>query len=240
MTTETTRQRLAGSDETRTPLKLLSSRQEAGNVKTFLFETGGIKWIAGQLQNYILPQAGETEAENLRWFTIASAPFEGTINISTRVSDSSFKQCLNAMEPGDEILAYNLHGEFTWQEVSEDRVVMVAGGIGITPFRSILLDRKASGKRLNATLLYYNRTDDVPFRSEFERLLKDHPEFGLRIIVGQPITGKSIVDLAPGTQKSLVYISGAKPMMQALGTDLKGRGIRMKQDWFPGYDGSNY
>ena len=49
-------------------LKLISSRDEAGNVRTFIFETNGLTWIAGQNQGYILPQAGETEAENQRWF----------------------------------------------------------------------------------------------------------------------------------------------------------------------------
>jgi ferredoxin-NADP reductase len=136
-------------------LKLISSRDEAGNVRTFIFETSGLTWIAGQSQGYILPQAGETEAENQRWFTIVSAPSEGVIHITTRVSESRFKQTLNAMKPGEEIKAFDLGGDFTWEEESDEPVVMVAGGIGVTPFRSILLERHRAGKPLNATLLYF-------------------------------------------------------------------------------------
>src|ERR1035437_3945902 len=109
-------------------LKLISSRDEAGNVRTFIFEASGLTWIAGQNQGYILPQAGETETENQRWFTIASAPSEGAIHISTRVSNGGYKQALNAMRAGDEIKAFEFGGFFTGEGETAEPVVMVAGG----------------------------------------------------------------------------------------------------------------
>ena len=63
-------------------LSLISSHDEIDNVRTFIFETDSLEWVAGQSQAYVLPRAGETEKVNQRWFTISSAPFEGTINIS--------------------------------------------------------------------------------------------------------------------------------------------------------------
>src|SRR5690606_1657318 len=146
-----------------TELKLISSHPEVGNIKTFIFEAGGLGWTAGQYNTYILPQAGDTEELNQRFFTIASAPSQNDIRISTRVSDSAFKQALNNLQTGDTIRALTPTGSFTWQKESDQPKVLVAAGIGITPFISILRQRKAEGKNLLATLLYYNRTDEIAF-----------------------------------------------------------------------------
>ena len=112
-------------EDIKTTLKLLSSKNEAGNVRTFHFETGGLSWMAGQAQAYVLPQAGETEAENQHCFTISSEPSEGTINISTRISASAFKQALNALSPGDTIERYGIEGDFIWEDEPSDPVVLV-------------------------------------------------------------------------------------------------------------------
>lgn len=221
-------------------LQLISSKAEAGNVRTFIFEAGGLKWVAGQYQKYILPQAGETEAENHRWFTIASAPSECVIYISTRISDSAFKQALNALVPGDTIQAHSLEGDFTWEEETIEPVVLIAGGIGVTPFRSILLERHAAGKALNATLLYFNRTDEIPFREEIEALARNHPEFTHMPIVGEQITADTILERAPQVNDKTFYLSGPEPMVESVGNELKGLGVNLKQDWFPGYNEENY
>lgn len=217
-------------------LKLLSSKDEVGNVRTFVFETGGLSWIAGQNQAYVLPQAGDTEAENQRWFTLSSAPSEGTINISTRVSESAFKQALNALKPGDTITAHGLEGDFTWEDEPSQSVVLVAGGIGVTPFRSILIQRASQGKKLNAVLLHFNRTEDIPFRSEFEALAGEHAEFTYQPIVGEQITADRILERAPQAKEHTLYLSGPEPMVEQIGSELKARGVSIKQDWFPGYD----
>ena len=232
---------LGGMDgePTMTKLRLQGKKPEAGNVETFIFETGGLTWIAGQNQGYVISSLGPSEDENQRWFTIASAPFEGEIHISTRVSQSGFKQALNSMNPGDTIECHTLEGDFTWEDVG-DPVVLVAGGIGSTPFRSILLQREFDGKPLNCKLLYYNRNEEVPFQDEFEALAAQHPEFKLQIIVGETIDAESILRHAPEGQSQTVLLSGPEPMVEAVGTQLKDRGVHVKQDWFPGYDEKSY
>ncbi len=223
-----------------TVLKLLSSHDEVGDVRTFVFDANGLVWLAGQSQGYILPQAGDSEAENQRWFTIASAPSEKVIHIATRVSSSTFKQTLNTLKPGDSIQSYDLGGDFTWEEVSDVSVVLVAGGIGITPFRSMLVERASQGKPLNATVLYFNRTDAVPFRVELEALAAIHPELHLHIIIGQHISAETILASEPQAQQRTVYISGPEAMVESVGTALRNYGISIKQDWFPGYTEKNY
>ncbi len=221
-------------------LTFIASKNEAGNVRTFIFETGGLHWLAGQYQAYQLPQAGAREEENQRWFTVAAAPSEGEIHISTRITESAFKKALNALVPGDTIRAHGLEGDFTWEEEPSDTVILVAGGIGVTPFRSILLERQATGKKLNASLIYFNRTDDIPFRDEFDALAKSHSEFVFRLIVGEPVTAETILRHAGDASGKVVYLSGPEPMVESVGNDLKARGVVLKQDWFPGYDEKNY
>jgi ferredoxin-NADP reductase len=219
-------------------LRLISSRDEAGNVRTFVFDTAGLKWIAGQSQGYVLEHLGPTEDENQRWFTIASAPSEGEIHISTRVSQSVFKQALNAMKPGDEIQAFGLEGDFVWEGLNY--AVLVAGGIGITPFRSILVERDAKEMEINCTLLYFNRDENVPFRAELDSLAQKHPEMRLEVVIGEMITAESILAHAPEAMERLTYISGPETMVEAVGEALRGRGVEVKQDWFPGYDEKNF
>ncbi len=219
--------------------KLISAYDEAGNVRTFVFECNGAKWLAGQYQTWVLKQAGETEDENQRFFTIAAAPSEGELHISTRVGPSAFKQALNVLKPGEAIEAHDIEGDFTWEETGEP-VVLVAGGIGVTPFRSILLERHALGKPLNATLLHYNREDAIPFKDEFAKLLLAHPELTIKYIVGEPITTDGILQNAPDARSQLTYLSGPEPMVDAVGEELKKQGVNLKQDWFPGYTDQTY
>ena len=221
-------------------LKLLATRSEAGNIKSFIFENGGLTWAAGQNQAFVLPQAGPEEADNLRWFTLASAPSEKVVQVSTRVGPSAFKQALDRLQPGDSIGVRDLGGDFTWEEDSATPVVLVAGGIGVTPFRSILLERHARGQPLNATLLYFTRDAQIAFRDELDRLCAQHPELDVRYLIGELITAKRILDEEPLAAQVPVYLSGPEPMVESVGNDLKQRGVSLKQDWFPGYDERNY
>jgi ferredoxin-NADP reductase len=227
-------------NKTISTIKLISSKTEVGNVMTFVFETGGLSWIPGQYQKYILPQAGTTKVETERWFTIASAPSENVIHISARISPSIFKQTLKALVPGDMIQRRSIKGDFTWEEEPSKPIVLIAGGIGITPFRSILLERQATNKKINATLLYFNRTNKIPFLEEFEALAEKHSEFTFLPIVGEDISTHNILRRVPQATDKTFYLVGPKPMVENVGDDLKKQGINLKQDWFPGYDEKNY
>ena len=228
------------SEKVLVELALMSAHDEVENVRTFVFERKNLQWVAGQSQAYVLPQAGGTEAENQHWFTIASAPMEGTIHISTRISASPFKTALHSLNPGDTITTHSLGGKFVWEEDDDSLVTLIAAGIGITPFRSILLQRSATGKSLNATLLYFNRTDEVLFQKELEDLAQKHSEFRMKLIVGEPITAEKILLMAPAAREQVVYLSGPAPMVANIGSALKEAGVVVKQDRFPGYDESNF
>lgn len=219
-------------------LKLLRSYDEVSNIRTFVFETGGASWTPGQYQTYELAQVEGDEDAKKRFFTIASAPSEGEIHISTRVSDSAFKQALNALQPGDIIHAHDIEGDFVWED--DQPVVLVAGGIGVTPYRSILLERTKRGQSLNAHMLYFGRDDNFAFIEEFYRLVKDHPELKIDYIVGEQISAENILQHAPDAKQRTTYLSGPEPMVDAVGQALTKQGVTLKQDWFPGYTDQTY
>lgn len=221
-----------------TTLKLIESHQEAGNIKTFVFDGTGLTWQPGQYQTYVLPQVGENEDARKRFFTIASAPSEGTVNISTRVSASPFKQALDAMQPGDTIEADGIEGDFTWD--GDEPVVFVAGGIGVTPFRSMLVERAATGRPMSALLLYFGRDEDFAFKDEFNKIASEHQELAVKYVIGETVSADTILAHAPLAKQRTVFLSGPEAMVDAIGEDLTSRGVKLKQDWFPGYDEQTY
>lgn len=219
-------------------LKFLRSYDEVGNIRTFVFESAGLTWQAGQYQRYELTQVEGDKKARKRFFTIASAPSEGEIHISTRVSDSVFKQTLNSLQPGDTIEALGVEGDFTWE--GDEPVVLVAGGIGVTPYRSMLLERAATNRQLNAHLLYFGRDEKFAFQSEFDRLVVGHPELTIEYIIGEPVTADAVLAHAPESAQQTTYLSGPEPMVDAIGDALQARGVTLKQDWFPGYTEETY
>jgi ferredoxin-NADP reductase len=216
-----------------TALRLKNSYDEIGNIRTFVFETEGKTWLAGQYQTYEFPQIEGDKKSKKHYFTIASAPSEKEIHISTRMTDSVFKKTLNAMRPGDSIEARNIEGDFTWE--NDEPVVFIAAGIGVTPYRSILLDRASNGKSLNAHLIYFVRDNNFAFRDEFDAIASTHPELKIDYVVGEPVTVENILKYAPEAKEIVTYISGPESMVDILGNTLKAEGVTVKQDWFPGY-----
>lgn len=215
-------------------LRFVRSYDEVSNIRTFVFEADGKSWVPGQYQTYEFPEIEGDEDARRRFFTIASAPSEGEIHISTRVTDSVFKQALNQLQPGEFIEARDIEGDFTWEDADEP-VVLVAAGIGVTPYRSMLLERASQGKKLNAHLLYFGRDEHFAFESEFKKLLDAHDELKIDYIVGEPVTADAILQHAPEAKGQTTYISGPEAMVDAVGGDLEARGVALKQDWFPGY-----
>ncbi len=219
-------------------LAFIKSYDEVDNIRTFVFGTNGETWLPGQYQKYVLPELGEDKYINRRYFTIASAPSEGEIHISTRVTNSDFKQRLNSMNPGDVIEASGLDGDFLWED--NGPVVLIAAGIGVTPYRSMLIERHKTGKSINARLLYFGRDNNFAFRQEFSDIVAAHPEFRVDYIVGEHVTAERIIELAEEVETESTYLSGPEPMVEAVGEELKNKGVNLKQDWFPGYDDSTF
>jgi len=225
-------------------LKLKEKENLVDNVWAFRFESSEpFTWVAGQFIRVELPPDNSDEEGTKRWFTVSSAPFEGIIQITTRVTDSTFKQALAALLIGGKLhLLEKPDGDFVWED-SNKPLVFVAGGIGITPFRSILKQRAHDRQHLNVTLMYGNRTDAIVFKDEFDSYATQDSEFQIHYITGEPLTATKLAELEPNLNGSLVYVSGPEPMVEALGDELKAAGLpkaQLKQDFFPNYTAENY
>ncbi len=142
-------------------------------------DTPVFDFVAGQSIDLTLIDPPETDAEgNTRAFSLVSAPHEETLAIATRMRDTAFKRTLAGMEPGARLHVDGPFGSFFLHENSVRTAVMIAGGIGVTPFFSIAKDAAKRGLPHKIILFYSNRRpEDAPFLKEFAQLAKDNPNF---------------------------------------------------------------
>jgi glycine betaine catabolism B len=221
---------------------LSATKQEANDTFSFIFAPEQpLQWKAGQLLRYVLDHPNPDDRGVERFFSIASAPHEEHVMLTTRFASksSSFKKALKNLRRGDAVEAHDLEGDFVVDH-RKKTFVFIAGGIGITPFRAILLDLEHNKKPLNVQLLYANRDNDFPYRKELEALRRRHPEFRIDYVVSpNRIDEKSIPQLVPDIQKPMFYVSGPEPMVESMDKTLKKIGVskkRIKNDFFPGYE----
>jgi ferredoxin-NADP reductase len=162
--------------------KLLSRYEVAERTMAFRFEKPS-KWTfkAGQFLDMTLIDPSETDAEgNTRTFSIASAPHDETLMVATRMRDTAFKRVLNTMPLESAVKIEGPSGNLTLHSNVKRTAVFLAGGIGITPFRSMVF-RAAQEKLPHQILLFYsnNRPEDAPFLDELQALEKENPNYKL-------------------------------------------------------------
>src|SRR5207248_1617875 len=144
----------------------------------FHFERpAGFEFRAGQTVDLTLIDPPETDSEgNTRTFSIASAPQERDLFIATRMRGSAFKRVLASVPLGTAIEAEGPMGSFTLHHNLTKPAVFLTGGIGITPFRSIILD--ATARKLAQQLwLFYsnNRPEDAAFLDDLQQVANANP-----------------------------------------------------------------
>jgi ferredoxin-NADP reductase len=162
--------------------KLVSRQEVAERTTAFRFEKPS-NWTfkAGQALDMTLLKPSETDAEgNTRAFSIASGPHEKTLMVATRIRDTAFKRVLNTMPLGSAVKIEGPFGDLTLHNNVKRTAVFLAGGIGITPFRSIVF-RAAKEKLPHRIFLFYSnrRPEDAPFLDELQALEKENPNYKL-------------------------------------------------------------
>ncbi len=202
---------------------------EADNIWTFRFKPAHpVDYVAGQFTELTLPHENPDERGIKRWFTISSAPFSEFITITTKFSNpsSTFKTALRSLEKGTEITLAEPMGDFVLPKDNAIPLVFVAGGIGITPFHSILGWLTQTEEYRHISLIYaVNNEDEIIFQDTFDRA-KVHAT----IAVTNPsdewggergrITADHILKLTEPNKDALIYLSGPEPMVETLQKDL--------------------
>jgi ferredoxin-NADP reductase len=208
---------------------------------------------AGQSIDITLINPSETDGEgNGRTFSIASAPDEGMLLVATRMRDTAFKRVLRAMPIGSEVKIEGPLGNLVLHNNQTRAAVFLAGGIGITPFRSILL-RAAREQLPHCLFLFYSnrRPEGAAFLQELE-ILQGHDlnytlvatmtDIGRSHRAWRGKTGRINRELLSKYLKTAVspiyYIAGPPGMVSAMRTLLNGMGVDeddVRAEEFVGY-----
>jgi ferredoxin-NADP reductase len=234
--------------------RLLESRDVAERTVAFQFEKPpGWTFKAGQFVDMTLISPPETDAEgDTRSFSLASAPFEDTLMIATRLRDTAFKRTLRRMSRGAEIQLEGPFGNLTLHNTPARPAVFLTGGIGITPIRSILV-HAARQKLPHRLFLFYSnrRPEDAPFLEELESLERENPLYRLVATMTKPeesrrawrgetgyITRDMLVKYLKDAASAIYYITGPGGMVAGLRTVLHDAGVDdddIRTEEFPGY-----
>lgn len=162
--------------------KLINRRQVAENTFAFHFEKpSGWAFKAGQSVDMTLIDPPETDAEgNTRAFSIASSPQEESLMLATRMRNTACKRVLGTLPLGTPVKIDGPFGNLTLHNNAARAAVLLAGGIGITPFRSMVV-HAARQKLPHRIFLFYSnrRPEDAAFLDELEMLEKENPNYKL-------------------------------------------------------------
>jgi ferredoxin-NADP reductase len=236
----------------RLTLYLVSKVQIARDTYEFVFKTSSkLHYIPGQYLEYVLPHAKPDSRGIRRYFTIASSPTEAELKLGIRMAPangSSFKKALMNMNPSQTMIASRLAGDFTMPAESTKKLVFIAGGIGITPFRSMvqyLLDTKT---KRDIVIFYANKTpDDIAYSDLWSRA---ENELGIKVVhvmaeVYVDWRGESGFITADMVKKyvgdhihATYYISGPTGMVNAYKKLLRSMSVSRSSivtDYFPGF-----
>ena len=220
-------------------MKITYTRSEktAKNIITFLFKTPQkLKYLPGQFIEINLPHSNPDKLGTKRWFTLSSSPTEDLISITTKFSvpSSTFKNTLLKLEPNQEINISDPMGDFVLPKDATIPLVFVAGGIGVTPYRSMIKHLIDSKIPRDITLLYAAKESaELAFLDIFST-------YGTKIIklIAQPLSAKTIIDLTSPNHSHRIYISGPEPVVESIVDQFKQTSISKDQlvtDYFSGY-----
>ena len=166
----------------------------AEGTMAFVFDRpNGFDFAAGQYVNVILPNPPHTDAEgNRRTFSIASPPHEtAALWVVTRMTGSAMKRSLAEVGLGTPVEILGPAGSFTLHQDASVPAVFIAGGIGITPFRSMVQDAVRRRLPHRITLIYSNRNPQgAAFHEELAQLVDTCPS--LTYVPTMTQTDKSI------------------------------------------------
>ena len=208
-------------------LTFLNRRQEAGNISSFFFKHDpAVHWKAGQ--HGILSFHRKLEGGSWRGFSIAAHPNEGIVLISTRITDqpSAYKKALMELKPGDEISMRGPFGPF-YLDGSKKPVVFIAGGIGITPYRSLILHSALDTSQAPSSirLLYFDNTGHYAYRQELDDIAIKNDFIKVEYGTSEDLNGKIAEQIRELGNSACYYVSGPGSMVTSIKKSLAAQGI---------------
>lgn len=161
--------------------RLIGSEMIANRTMAFHFEKpAGFAFRGGQAIDLALPTLQEGGQAARHAFSLVSAPHEARLTIATRMRDSPYKEGLLALAPGTSVQVDGPFGSLILHKDSSRDAIMIAGGIGITPFVSILRQAIHERQERRLVLVYSNRrADDTAYLDELLSMARDFPKLSI-------------------------------------------------------------
>ncbi len=225
----------------------------ANNTYNFVFQSDEVfSFKPGQYLEWTLEHEKPDSRGNRRYFTIASSPTEKEIIMGVKFYDrpSSFKESLGKMNLGDIVVASQLAGDFVLPKNKDEKLAFIAGGIGVTPFRSMVKCLVDTDEKRDIVLFYSNNTEaDIAYKNIFDFAER---QLGIKMVytlTGQDVSpswrgkrglidAETIKQNTPDYLDRTFYISGPNAMVVTFKALLREMGIRkhkIKTDYFPGF-----
>jgi ferredoxin-NADP reductase len=213
----------------------------------FPIRARNVRYRPGQFFFVTIKIAGEDAVHH---FTISSSPTEkGYLEFTKRITEHEYSQVLARMQPGDWARLQGPSGEFTLP-AAKSKLGFLAGGIGITPARSMFRYIADKGLPYDLSLLYSNSTlEEICFREELEAISLASPLVRVVHVLGTPppnwqgpsgrIRAEIIKEFIPDYGDRIFYVSGPPSMVLSLEDQLLSLGLpteQIKRDAFTGYD----
>ena len=231
-------------------LDLVGRRRLTPTIWEFSFQPlAPVRFEPGQFVELALPHHHTDARGWRRMFSIASAPKDGEplrFGIRFPERSSSFKRTLFALEPGSRIMATAVYGDFVLPADTSRKLLLVAAGIGITPFVG-QLERIANGDKRDVVVVYeLTAIDDLAYGHELVaagcRVIVIAPEVPENLPIGwtwagaEPLTAEKILETVPDARERETFLSGLPSMVPPLKRALRRSGIkRVRTDAFIGY-----
>jgi glycine betaine catabolism B len=143
---------------------------EGTDIRTFKFAKNGYpEYKAGQFAFFPLDGINNDSRGPVRHFSLASSPTEDVLIVSTRIRDSPYKQRLSTIQEGEQVEVSKAQGNFVLHDDYSKPAIFLSGGIGVTPFRSMIKYATDKQLPLKITMFDSNRNrDNILFKKEFD------------------------------------------------------------------------
>jgi len=217
-------------------VKLLARHEIADGTMEFHFtRPDGFDFKAGQAIELVLPEPAGGHA-----FSLVNAPSEGELVVATRMRDSAYKRALRALPIGACVKVDGPFGSLTLHRNPSRAAVFIAGGIGITPFMSIVRNAVEECLKHPMALVYSNRrARDAAYLDELRSIEN------LRLVATLTEEGGGFVDAATirraaeGLPAPIFYVAGPPAMVEAMKAVLEKAGVEdtdVRSEEFFGYE----
>jgi ferredoxin-NADP reductase len=241
------------SPKYRVTLRLRRKQRVAPDIIDFvLLPSRPFAYAPGQYLECTLDHPRADERGNRRFFTLASSPTEDVVHLGVRFyrQGSTYKRAMATMDARSKLFGAQIAGDFTLPPDPKRKLVFIAGGIGITPYRSMLKYLLDTKQRRDIILIYINKSpQDIIYR---DVLGEAQSKLGVKMLYALTdmetipqnwgghrgrVTAETLLQAVPDHRERTFYLSGPPDLVYAYERLLHEAGVhgrQIKRDFFPG------